>query len=68
MATKKAAPKAAPKAKKATGRESLFSSANSELSKLSDKYKVQAIAESGGTAQRLNKASIELRRLAKMFI
>lgn len=69
MTTKKAAPKAAPKkAKKVTGRESIFPSANAELNKLSGKYKVQAIAESGGTAQRLNKASIELARLAKLFV
>lgn len=69
--TKKATkePSKEPKPKKVVSdRESIFSGANSELISLAEKYKVQAISQSGGTAQRLNKASIELSRLARLFV
>ncbi len=67
--SKKAKEPKEPKPKKVVSeRESIFSSANSELISLAEKYKVQAISQSGGTAQRLNKASIELSRLARLFV
>jgi len=53
---------------KVIGRESIFADAQKELSGLAAKYKAQAISQSGGTAQRLNKASIDIARLAKLFI
>ena len=60
----------APVKKKAQpkGREGIFADANKDLTKLSAKYKGLAITQSGGSAQRLNKASIELARLAKLFV
>jgi len=65
MAKKKAEKKAEPKV---IGREGIFADAHKELSGLAAKYKAQAISQSGGTAQRLNKASIDIARLAKLFI
>jgi hypothetical protein len=60
--------KATPKAKKKVDRTSIFGDAHKELSAISTKYKALAVSQSGGTAQRLNKASIDIGRLAKLFI
>ena len=64
MATKA---KATPK-KKVIDRTSIFTDAKKELSAISAKYKALAVSQSGGTAQRLNKASIDIGRLAKLFV
>jgi len=53
---------------KVINRESIFADAKSELGVLSAKYKALALSQSGGSAQRLNKASIDLGRLAKLFV
>jgi len=63
MAKKKAETKV-----KVLSRESIFADAQKELSGLAAKYKAQAISQSGGTAQRLNKASIDIARLSKLFV
>jgi hypothetical protein len=65
MANKKEAPK---KAKKVKGREDIFSEIHKELIELSEKCKTLAATQVGGTAQRLNKTSIDVARLAKLFV
>jgi hypothetical protein len=65
MTKKKEAPK---KEKKVIGRVEIFADAHKELVAMADNYKTLAIGQEGGTAQRLNKASIEFGRLAKLFV
>ena len=43
-------------------------SRDKELIQIADKYKTLASGQEGGTAQRLNKASIDIARLAKLFV
>ena len=69
MTKTKQEPKQAPKkAKKVIGRVEIFADAHKELIALADKYKTLASGQEGGTAQRLNKASIDVARLAKLFV
>ncbi len=65
MTKKKEAPK---KSKKVIGRVEIFADAHKELIQIADKYKTLASGQEGGTAQRLNKASIDIARLAKLFV
>lgn len=73
MAKAKSAPKkdaeikvAAPK--KAKARVDIFSGIRKELLDLGEKYRQEAATQSGGTAQRINRASKDLARMAKLFV
>lgn len=57
-----------PKAKAKSSRASTFEGINSDLTSLSAKYNTESRKHTGGTAQRINRASKELARLAKLFV